>query len=130
MFVWEQKAHKQRPQKSWDKPAKRFVYVFFFCGQKLRVVFTGGSFRFAKGCEFLLVSLGEGFGVGFRWVVGGGLPVEEEGKGEGGGEAVWGPAKELASQCARVCQNYPLANYPLVPPRFLQESGCVLLQET
>ena len=28
----------------------------------------------------------------------------------------WGPAHEPASQCARVCQNYPLANYPLVSP--------------
>ena len=26
---------------------------------------------FAKGCEFLLVSLGEGFEVGFRWAAGG-----------------------------------------------------------
>ena len=23
----------------------------------------------------------------------------------------WGPAKEPASQCARICQNQPLANY-------------------
>ena len=28
----------------------------------------------------------------------------------------WGPAKEPASPCARVCQNYLLANYPLVSP--------------
>ena len=28
----------------------------------------------------------EGFVVGFRWVVGGGFPVENKGKGEGGGE--------------------------------------------
>ena len=33
-----------------------------------KVVFAGGSF--AKGCVFLVVSLGEGFGVRFRWVVG------------------------------------------------------------
>ena len=63
------------------------------------------------GCEFLVMSLGEGFGVGFRGVVGGGSPVENEGKREGGGEGWGGPAKEPASQCARVCQNYPLANY-------------------
>ena len=44
-----------------------------------------GQFLPARGCEFLLVSLGEGFGVGFRWVAGGGFPVENEGKGEGGG---------------------------------------------
>ena len=50
------------------------------------------------------MSLGEGFGVGFRRVVGGGFPVENEGKGEGGGEVGVGrgPAKEQepASQCA------------------------------
>ena len=47
---------------------------------------------FAKGCEFLLVSLGEGFGVGFRRVAGGGFPVESEReKGNGGGEGGgWG----------------------------------------
>ena len=28
----------------------------------------------------------------------------------------WGQAKEAASRCARVCQNYPLANYPSVLP--------------
>ena len=44
---------------------------------------------FAKGCEFLLMSLGEGFGV--RWVVGGGFSAAENkgkkgtGCGEGGG---------------------------------------------
>ena len=67
-----------------------------------------------------MVSLGEGFGVGFRGVVGGGFPVENKGKGEWGGGwggVGWGPAKEPASQCARVCQNYPLAIYPLVSPR-------------
>ena len=45
--------------------------------------------------------LREGFGVGFRGVVGGGFPVENKGKGEGvrGGVGV-GQAKEQASQCA------------------------------
>ena len=33
------------------------------------------------------MSLGEGFGVRFRWVVGGWFPVENEGKGEGAGES-------------------------------------------
>ena len=50
--------------------------------------------------------------VGFR---GGGVgfSVENEGKGEGHGEGgVWEQAKEPASQCARVCQNCALANYP------------------
>ena len=63
-----------------------------------------------------MVFLGEGFGVGFRGVVGVGFPVENEGKGEGwggvGGGVGWGQAKEPASPCARVCQNYPLAIYP------------------
>ena len=31
-----------------------------------------------------------------------------------------GEAKEPASQCACVCQNYPLANYPSVSPRALK----------
>ena len=35
------------------------------------------------GCEFLLVSLGEGLGSGARWVVGGGFALENKGKGEG-----------------------------------------------
>ena len=80
---------------------------------------TKGSF-YRKGCEFLLVSLEERFRVGFKWVVGGGIPVENEGKGEGRGEGGgWGVglAKEPASQCACVCQNYSLANYPLLSPR-------------
>ena len=29
------------------------------------------------------MSLGEGFGVGFRWVAGGGFPVRTKGKGDG-----------------------------------------------
>ena len=37
------------------------------------------------------MSLGEGFGVGFREVVEGGFPVENKGIGEGGGEGGgWG----------------------------------------
>ena len=49
------------------------------------------------------MSLAKGFGVWFGWVVGGGFPLDNQGKGEGGGEGgrvVWGPAKEPASQCA------------------------------
>ena len=52
---------------------------------------------------------------------GGGLfPVENMGNGDtgwGGWGVGWGLAKEPASQCARVCRNYPLANYPVVSPR-------------
>ena len=47
----------------------------------------------------------------------GGLHVANKGKGEGGGDgggAGWGQAKEPASQCARVCQDYLLAK---VSPR-------------
>ena len=61
------------------------------------------------------MSLGEGFGVRFRWVVGGGFPVESEGKGErgvGGVGVGWRQAKEAASQCSRVCQKFPLASSP------------------
>ena len=41
----------------------------------------------------------EGFGVGFRWVVEGGFPVESEGKGGGGGEGgVWGGDRQRNRQ--------------------------------
>ena len=66
------------------------IFTYFLrsvVGSKLRGSFLPGVV-FAKGCEFLLVSLGEGFGVRFRWVVGGGLPVGNEGTEEAGGE--WG----------------------------------------
>ena len=37
------------------------------------------------------LTLGKGFGVGFRWALGGALPVGNEGEGEGGGEGGgWG----------------------------------------
>ena len=85
---------------------KNFMQGAFFCGtprdQKNLMQETLGR----------LVSPGEGFGVGFRGVVGGGFPVENEGKGERGGRVGLGQSKEPASQHARVCQNYPLANYP------------------
>ena len=64
---------------------------------------------------FLEEGLWPSLGVGFGWLVGGVFPVENEGKGELGGEGGGGgvgQAKEPASQCARVCQSYPLANYP------------------
>ena len=41
------------------------------------------------------------------------------GYGANGGVG-WALAKELASRCTLVCQNYPLANYPLVSPGFLR----------
>ena len=71
------------------------------------------------------MSLETGFEVGFRGVVGAGFPAENEGKGEGGGEG----GKELASQCADLRQNYPLANYPLAPPReFLTLAHKIVIQ--
>ena len=100
--------------KLFAQTALLFGWVFFFFrvgfpfinfGQKRKASFYRGSFR-----KFLLVSLGEGFGVGFRWVVGDGFPVE--GGGWGGWGVGWGQTKEPASQCARVCQNYPSTNYP------------------
>ena len=50
------------------------------------------------------MSLKEGFGVGFRWVVGvvflWKIKEKGEGAGEGGVGVGWGPEKEPASQCA------------------------------
>ena len=68
----------------------------------------------------------EGFGVGFRWVVGVGFLwkiKERRGRVWEGWGVGWGPAKDSASQCARVSQNYPIANYPLVSPRSQLASG-------
>ena len=45
------------------------------------------------------MSLGEGFGVGFRGVVGGGLPVRNKGKGRGGGKGGgWGRDRQRNRQ--------------------------------
>ena len=57
--------------------------------------------------------------VAFRGVVrGGGVSCGKGGEGVGRtGGVEWGQAQEPASQCARVCQNYPLGNYHLVSPR-------------
>ena len=67
---------------------------------------------FAKGCEFLLVCLGEGFRIRFRWVVGGGFPVENEEKGgRGTGN---GPGKSMRTRLSKLKS---LVNYPLVSSR-------------
>ena len=65
------------------------------------------------------MSLGEGFGVGFRGVVGGGFPVENKGKGKGVGRVGGGvgTGKGTGKSMRKLCRNYPLANYPLVSPR-------------
>ena len=92
--------------------------VPFFTWTVLSRAETKGWFlpgvAFAKGCEFLLVSLGEGFGVGFRGVAGGGFPVEKNGEGEGGGEGGVGIGKGTGKSMGKLCRNYPLAIYPLV----------------
>ena len=79
--------------------------------------------------------LGERFGSGSGvWWAGFFLPLEIRDKGEGGWGLGCGQANELGSQCARVCQNYPLANYPLVCPqgiadkiiiKMISEIGCI-----
>ena len=92
-----------------------------FFGQKLGVVFTAGSFR-----KEVAVPIGVRVkGVWGRVQVGGGgwFSLENEGKGKGVGRVGgWGGglAKEPTSQCARVCQNYRLANYPLVSPQIFR----------
>ena len=63
-------------------------------------------------------------GGGFLW------KMREKGKGvekvEGG--VGWGGlAKEPASQCAHVCQNYPLANRPLVSPQTYFDLFCLTI---
>ena len=65
---------------------------------------------FAKGCEFLLVFLGEGFGVRFRWVVGGGFPVENKERAKGGGEGgAWGGDRQRNRQVnAQALSKLPL----------------------
>ena len=66
------------------------------------------------------MSPGEGFGVRFNGVVGGVVFLwkkREKGKGE--------LAKEQASQCAHVCQNYPLADCPLVSLRCFCFFACL-----
>ena len=73
----------------------------------------GQKRSFAKGSEFVLVSLGEGLGVGFRRVVGGQFSCGNLGKRGRG----WG-----GKSMRKLCRNYPLANYPLVSP--LWSSAC------
>ena len=61
------------------------------------------------------MSLGEGFGVGFRGVVEGDFPVEN-GKGAGRVAGGVGTSKGTGKSMRKLCRNYPLANYPLVYP--------------
>ena len=59
------------------------------------------------GCEFLLASLREGFGVGLR---GEKIKIRENGRG-------WGGVGTKSMR--KLCRNYPLAIYPLVSPRLI-----------
>ena len=68
------------------------------------------------------MSLGEGFGVGFRGVGGVVFLWKMWEKGKGVGRV--GTGKGTGKSMRRLCRNYPLANYyPLVSPRML-ERGC------
>ena len=62
----------------------------------------------------LLVCLGEGFGVGFGGVVGGGSPVENKGQGEGGGGwGGWGRDRQRNRQVnAQALSKLPLSKLP------------------
>ena len=68
---------------------------------------------FAKVCEFLLVSLGKGFGVRFRWVVGVVFLCVMRKKGGGvrrvGGGV--GTSKGTGKSMRKLCRNYLIANY-------------------
>ena len=56
--------------------------------------------------------LGEGFGVRFRWVVGGGFPVKNKGKGVGVGVGVGvATGKGTGKSMRKLCRNYPSANF-------------------
>ena len=49
------------------------------------------------------MSLREGFGVGFRWVGGGGFPLVNVGKGEGGGEGTSkGTGKSMRTRLSKL----------------------------
>ena len=66
-----------------------------------------------------MVSLREGFGVGFRGVAGGRVSCANNRKWErgvaGGGGGV-GTGKGTGKSVRKLCRNYPLAIYPLVSP--------------
>ena len=63
---------------------------------------------------------GLGSGSGGWWGLAFVRKMRERVYGWGGGRQ----AKEPASQCARVCQNYPPANYSLVSPRTSAKQKC------
>ena len=76
------------------------------------------------------MSLEEGFGVGFRWVVGGGLFLwkrREKGKEVGRVGGGVGTGKGTGKSMRKLCRNYPSANYPLVSPLGSYESKALRL---
>ena len=84
-----------------------------FFGQKLR-----GSFR--KGVGVPIGVPGRGVWGRVQVVDEGFFLMENDGKGEGGGEAGvgWGQAKEPASQCALLLSQQPLSKLPFSFSRF------------
>ena len=65
------------------------------------------------------MSLKEGFGVGFRGVVGDGLPVEHEGKGEGGVEGGGvGTSKGTGKSIRKLLSKLPFSNLPFSSPQY------------
>ena len=106
-----EKIHQKSPAffnaKSPGKPEQKKSTKVFWGAGKVRE----GS---AKGCEFSLVSLGEvpeGFGVGFRWVVGMVFLWKMRAKGEGGGEGGGGGGVEWGQQV----NAHALSKLPLRP---------------
>ena len=100
-------------------------YIFWcFCraetkGQVLLGVVFGKAFKFP------VMFLEEGFGVALRWEVRGGLLVGMREKRKGaGGRGGWEQGRELASQCARVCQNHPLPTFSFC---LILKGGCTSL---
>ena len=81
----------------------------------------GGALRFHKG----LVSLGEEFGVGFRWMVGGGLPVRNERKEDRRGEGGVGTGKRTRKSMDTCLAKQPFSKLPSsfsLVPEILQRS--------
>ena len=87
-----------------------------FFRQKLRDSFCEGSFR--KGVRVPIGVLGGGVWGQVQGV--GAVPVENNGRGEGGGRVGGGvgTGKGTGKSMRKLCRNYPLANYPLVSPQF------------
>ena len=113
---WALREHKM-PHKLTKNNSQGIIFVIISCQ---RVVSTGACFR--KGVRVPIGVLVLGRGVWGRAQGGGGrCPVKKKRKGQGvvGGGVGTGKGTVPASRCECVCQNYPLAIYPLVSPRSL-----------